>query len=233
MSRAYDISTLVLSVMCCGAIVSSVLLTPACVSAQFAIHVVLFAHCVYAYHTPVISFNAAQLHHNHGYRRTCEVSVHSYPRLYHSFKNMVAHEIILGIVLVLCWTMPSAPVTSFEAATLSLLTCMLCRTRILQVLLIGNFLVLVRFMQYPSLGSFVRMLSFAFGVFFTRLLPHRAILHVVCAGLCLFQSRVPIESVFALFPSLVVYSVLRDLSHSSDCLLLTSVCIWLSLFLLS
>ena len=175
--------------MCCGAIVSSVLLTPACVSAQFAIHVVLFAHSVYSYHTPSISFNAAQLHHNHAYRRTCEYSVNSYPRLYHSFKNMAAHEVLLGIVLVICWTMPSAPVTSFEAALLSLFTCMLCRTRTLQVLLIGNFLVLMRLMQYPSVGSLVRMLSFAFGVFFTRLLPHRAILHIVCAVVCLFQSR--------------------------------------------
>ena len=233
MSRAYDISTLILSVLGCGAVVSRVLLTPACVSAQFVVHVLLFAHSVYKYHVPSISFTSAQVHHNHEYRRTCEVSVNSYPRLYHSFKNVVMHELILGVVLVLCWTMPAAPITSFEGAALSLLTCLACRTRILQGLLIGNFFILVRMMQYPSFGSILRMVAFLFGVLFTRLLPHRAILHVACACICLFQTQTDVRSVFSVFPSLVVYSVVRDYSRSSDCVLLTSVCIWVSFFILA
>ena len=95
MSRAYDISTLILSVLACGVIVSNVLLTPACVSAQFVVHVVLFAQSVYVYHVPTSTFTPAQVSHNHDYRSTCEVSINSYPRLYHSFKNVPAHEVAL------------------------------------------------------------------------------------------------------------------------------------------
>ena len=232
MSRAYDISTLVLSVLACGGIVANILLTPACVSAQFVVHIVLFAHSVYTYRVPIVTFSSAQVNHNHDYRQTCEVSINDYPRRYHSFKNLLAHEFALGCVLVLCWTMPSAPITAFEGALLSLLICVVCRTRILLILLVGNFLILLRFMQYPSLGSVLRFAAFLFGALFTRLLPHRGVLHIICAMFCLLHARTPLVSVFSAVPSLVVFSVLRDYSRASDCVLLTSVSIWVSIFLI-
>lgn len=232
MSRAYDISTLVLSVLACGGIVANILLTPACVSAQFVVHVVLFAHSVYTYQVPIVTFSSTQVQHNHNYRQTCEVSVNDYPRRYHSLQNLLAHEFALGCVLVMCWTVPSAPITAFEAALLSLLTCIVCRTRILLILLIGNFLILLRVMQYPTLGSLIRFAAFLFGALFTRLLPHRGFLHLICALICLLHGRTPLISVFSAVPSLVIFSVLRDFSRASDCVLLTSVSIWVSIFLI-